>query len=81
MSNLTVGDIREAIKLLPDDAPVFNDVVEGPDEWTAGIVSVEGTTPQHWQGAANAEELPPALWLHVRIYDIEEDHEDSEGEG
>ena len=62
---LTVGDIRRAIEGLPDDTPVVNDVVEGPDEWTAGIGSVEAKTPDSWKGVGGVPEK--ALWFHVHI--------------
>ena len=69
---LTVGDVRKAIKDLPDTAPIYNDVVEGPDEYTASITSVEGGIPTRWKGCANASKLKPGLWIHVNITPMEE---------
>ena len=70
---LTVGAIRAAIAGLPDDAPIHNDVMEGPDEWMVNIVGVEGGLPEHWQGVSNAKDIVPGLWIHTEIVPMDDD--------
>lgn len=75
MSVPTLGDVRrELAKLadLPDDTPLANDVVFGPDEWTVSIDSVEGGVPERWKGVANADEVPNTLWIHCEIVPMED---------
>jgi len=64
----TVGDLRKAIQGLPDSAEVSNDVIEGPEEYRAGIVSVEAGLPKAWRDVRGVK---PGLWFHIRIAPIE----------
>ena len=73
---MNVGDIRKAIAALPDDAPVYNDVMSGPAEWTVNLTGCEGGVPKHWQGVGNAHEIPQALWIHTEIVPMEDDEEE-----
>ena len=66
---LTVGDLRRVIKGLPDDTKVVNDCVNSPEEYKAGIVSVEAGIPKSWKGVQGVES---ALWFHLRITPMEE---------
>ena len=83
MPRFTVGNVRKAIKDLPDAAPVVNDVLEGPDEYTVNVVGIEGGIPERWKGVGNAAALPHGLWIHTEIIpmDSEEfDHDEGENE-
>ena len=68
---MTVGDLRRLIQDLSDDLPVNSDVIEGPDEYTAGVRSIEVGIPTAWQGVANADQCN-GLWLHIVISDMDE---------
>lgn len=78
---ITVGDIRKAIEGLPDDDVVSNDIVEGPDEWTANIVGVTRGIPEHWKGVGNVDEVPKGLWVHIEIVPMAEVDDDEDYEG
>ena len=81
MSPLTVGDIRKAIEGLPDSAPIFNDVLDGPDEYTVNVVGIEGGIPERWKGVGIADEVKPGLWIHTEIIPMEEENDaDDEGD-
>jgi len=65
---INLGDFRRVTAGLPDSTPICNDVVEGPREWTAGIVSIEAGIPKHWQGVQG---VPDGIYVHVRIHEMD----------
>ena len=72
MHQLTVGEIRRAIRNLPDRIQVLSYVAEGPDEWKVKIFGIIRSKPRHWTGAGGALNSP-TLWFHAAIIVGEED--------
>jgi len=71
---LSLGDFRRITAGLPDATPIFNDVVEGPDQWTAGIISVECGIPKAWQGVQAAV---AGVYIHISIRAMDGEDDES----
>lgn len=70
----TVGELRQIIASLPDNAPINADVVESvSDYFSAELHSVEAGIPKQWQGVQGITPAFHGLWFHLSITNMEDD--------